>query len=128
MGYPYRDCIRTKVYADVLLQIKTGSGRERAVQLDPLRAPRPGVEQLVLDFDLSRENSEFSRGGRPLQIDAAIDRDAWLQLRDFDEGIAEIAANPLQFRGALFSRPSGPALQPKKDEREHRGNDQGDQR
>ena len=114
MWQPDRDFIRAQIHGDVLLQIETGFGRERAVQFYPLRAPGPGVEQFVFDFDLSRENRELGCGGRFLQVDAVVDRDARLQVRDFHKRIAHVAADAFKFRGALFCRARGPALQSEK--------------
>jgi hypothetical protein len=121
------DFLRAQVNGDVLLQIETSFGRECPVQLDALCAPGPRVEQFVFDFDLSRENRELSRGRHFLQVDAVVNGDARLQVRDFRKRIAEVAANPFKFRRALFCGARGPALQAKKNDREHRGADQNDQ-
>ena len=128
VGYPDGNFVWTKVYAEILLQIETGFGRERAVKFDSLRAPRPGVEKFVFDFHLPREDRELGHGRRFLEINAAVDRDAWLQVRDFHESVPDIAPDAFQLRGALSGRAGGPALQPKKDDRDHRRADQENQR
>jgi hypothetical protein len=86
------------------------------------------VKQFVFDFNLSRENRELGRGGRFLQVNMIVNRDARLQMRHFYERIAHVAAEAFKFRGALFCGARGPALQPEKDDRERCHADQNDQR
>ena len=79
------DFIRPNIDGQVTAQIEAGFDRERAVQLYALRTSRPGMQQLVLDFHPAGENNEFARGSGLFQIDAIVDRDARLQMRDVDE-------------------------------------------
>ena len=125
---PDRDFIRAQVHGDVLLQIEAGFSGERTMELHPLRAPSPSVEQFMFDFDLARENRELGGGRRFLEINTVVDRDAGLQMRYFHKRIAQVASDALEFRRALFCRARGPALQPQKNNREQGGADQNDQR
>ena len=99
-----------------------------AVELDPFRAARPGVEEFVFDFDLARKNRELRGRGRFLQVNAIVDRDARLQLRHFHQGIAHVAAEAFQLGRALPRGPRGPGLQAVENEGQRRDEEERDQR
>jgi hypothetical protein len=122
------DFIRPDIDGQVMAQIETGFDRERAVQLYALRASRPGMQQLVFDFHPAGENDEFARGRGLFQVNAIVDRDARLQMRDVDESRAHVPAQFLQPSGALGGRSRGPALYTQENEHRGRGDDKHDQR
>src|SRR6202030_1837390 len=104
------DFIRPDIDGQVTAQIETGFDRERAVQLSALRTSRPGMQQLVLDFNPAGENNEFVRGSGLFQINATVDRDARLQMCDVDESRPHVPAQFFQPSGALRGRSRWPAL------------------
>src|SRR5947207_11226450 len=63
------------------------------MQLYPLRAPNPGMQEFVFHFDASRQHDQFAHRRGLLHIDAVVDRDARLQVRDIDESRAQSLPN-----------------------------------
>ena len=122
------DFIRPDIDGQVMAQIETGFDRERAVQLYALRASRPGMQQLVFDFHPAGENDEFARGRGLFQINAIVDRDTRLQMRDVDESRAHVPAQFLQPSGALGGRSRGPALYTQENNQSDCREDEHDQR
>src|SRR5438477_8535026 len=76
---------RTDVDSQVLSQIEASFDGKRAVKFYALGASGPGMQQLMLHFDSAGKNHEFARGNALLQINAIIDCDARLQMRDVDK-------------------------------------------
>jgi hypothetical protein len=84
------------------------------------------VLKFLFDFDLVRKNRELRSGGRFLQINPIIYRDARLELRHLDQGIANIAADAFEFSRSLSRGAPGPGFEAKKDEDANRCDDQHD--
>ena len=107
---------------EILPEIETGFDVKGAMELDPLRAPGPGVEEFVIDLRLAGEEGEFSDGAGLLEIDAIADRYARLQLRQFHEGVARFAPEPFEFGAGSFGVARGPGFEaPKNKTAEKRG-------
>ena len=89
------DFIRANIDREALPQIEPGFGNECTMQFHAFGAARPRVEQFVFDFDAARQDDEFADWRRLFHVNAIIDRDAWLQMRDVDESSAQIFTKPL---------------------------------
>jgi hypothetical protein len=48
------------------------------------------MEQFVFDFDATRQDDQLAYRRRLFHVNAVIDRDPWLQMRDVDERSAQI--------------------------------------
>ena len=96
----HHDFVFAHIDGEIFAEIEAGFDVEGAVQFDPLRAAGPSVHEFVFDFRLARENGEFGDGAGLLEIDAVVNRDARLQLREFDKGVARFAAEAFEFRAA----------------------------
>jgi hypothetical protein len=86
------------------------------------------MRKFVLDFDLARQDCQLARGRRFLDIDAAVNGDARLQVRDIDKHIAQIAPHAFELSRSLFGGPTGPAFQAQKNDRDDDRDDERDQR
>ncbi len=81
----------------------------------------------MFDFDTSGQDDQLAYWRGLLEIDAVVDRDPRLQMRDIDERSAQIFAKPLEFARALPSGARRPALQAQKNNNDHDRNDECDQ-
>ena len=78
----------------------------------------------MFHFDLAGEDGEFARGYCLLQVDAIVDRDARLEMRDVDKGRAQILSQPLEFGRALMRASGRPTFQtPKNKDDDGRDNE-----
>lgn len=118
----HKNFIGPYIDGEVLPQIESGFDCESAMHLDPLGTSRPGVREFMFHFDAARKNGQFARRGGLLEINAIVDRDARLQMRDVDENSPQIFAEPLQFSGALVRAPGRPSLEPDENENHGGGN------
>jgi Leu/Phe-tRNA-protein transferase len=78
----------------------------------------------MFDFDATGQHDQLAYRRRLFQVNAVIDRDPWLQMRDVDERSAQIFAEPLQVSRALPRCARRPTLQTQEDDENRRCNDQ----
>ncbi|MBA3272343.1 MAG: hypothetical protein H0T11_00525, partial [Chthoniobacterales bacterium] len=112
----------------VLAQVKTGFDGERAVKFHILRAARPGVGKLMIDLDPHRDEHQLSHLRGLLQVDAIVDGNAGLELRDLDKRVAHFTRETLEFGRALLAGPHRPGFKPQKDEGDEERYDDKNQR
>jgi hypothetical protein len=82
------------------------------------------MQQFVFDFDAAGQDDQLAYRRRLFHVNAVIDRDPWLQMRDVDERSAQIFAEALQLSRALPRCARRPTLQTQEDDENRRCNDQ----
>ncbi len=91
-----QDSLGMNINVEFFVQIEASFHGESSMQLDPLRAPGPRVQQLVLDFHLALEHGELRDGRGLLQINTIVNRDARLQLSQPNEFVTRLTAHAFQ--------------------------------
>jgi hypothetical protein len=82
------------------------------------------MEHFVLDLDPAGKNRKLRNRGRLLEINAIVDRDPRLELRQPNERVPGIAAEALQLAHAPRGGALRPGLEPVKNEtRQQRQNE-----
>src|SRR5258707_1206487 len=80
----------------------------------------------MFHFDLAGEDSQFARGCCLLEVDAIVDRDARLEMRDVDKGRAQILSQSLELGRALMRGWAGPTFQAQENKDDDRRDDEGE--
>jgi hypothetical protein len=86
------------------------------------------MEQFVFDFDATGQDDQLAYRRRLFHVNAVIDRDPWLQMRDVDERSAQIFAKLLQLSRALPRCARWPTLQTQEDDQDRHCNGEGQKR
>ena len=107
----HNDDIRPDIDRQVLAQIESRFDRESAMELHVLGTACPRVLQFVFNFDLPRQDDELGRRSGLFEINSVVNGHARLQVRDVDEGVAQILAESLQVRRALMSSSPRPSFE-----------------
>ena len=70
----------------------------------------------MFDLEASRQDDQLAHWRGLFHIDAVVDSDPRLQVRDVDESSAQILADPLEFESALPRCACRPGLDAQKDD------------
>src|ERR1051325_11978698 len=98
------------IHRQSLAQVEPRLDRKGAMELHPFGAAQPGVDKLVLDFHAPRNDRELADRRRLFEVNALVNGDARLKMRDVDECVLYIGCNSLRLANTLVRGAHRPCL------------------